>query len=407
MNENIINAINKIYLKQDVIDNPTCYLYDLQDISKKIKEIEKFAPKNVKLYYAIKANPNKEILKHIRKFDYVQGVEIASNGELFKAKKFFHNNEILFTGPGKTIKELEQSIENNIRLINCESIVEAYRINNIAQQKNKNVDILLRINVDYYIDGADEHMAGCSTKMGIDEKDFIKIYNEILSFKNLNIRGVHVFSASGILDYKFLLKYIVYVFDLIKSLENKGINIDIIDFGGGIGIDYTKSNCKFNIEKYFKELKKIIKLYNYQGKELILELGKYLVGECGYYTTKIIDIKNNKNYKHIVTAGGVNHMRLPIATDRKHSVYIINKNEPSFCKYQEVVKNEIVDIEGPLCMNEDKISWNDMIDYACIGDIVVLKQSGAYCFSASTLWFLSHEMPKEYILDERNELYES
>nr|MBP3258708.1 hypothetical protein [Bacilli bacterium] len=407
MNDLIEQKIREIYSFQEVISNPTCYLYDLNDIKDKIRNIEKNAPSNLSVYYAMKANPNPEILKYIKKFNFVRGIEIASLGELEKAKKVYNASDIIFTGPGKTYKELGEAIVNNIKLINCESIVEAYRINQIAFEKNIKVDILLRINTDYFIDGADEHMAGCSTKMGIDEKEFVKIYQEILNYGNLNIKGIHVFSASGVLEYTYLIKYVKYVFDLVKRLEYAGFNIEIIDFGGGIGIDYTKRNRKFDITSYFAELNELIDIYKFRSKELILELGKYIVGECGYYTTKIIDIKNNKGHRHIITAGGVNHMRLPIATDRKHPVYIIHNNEPHICKYQESVKNDLVDIEGPLCMDEDKISWDEKVEYADIGDVVVLTQSGAYCYTASTLWFLSHEMPKEFILNEKGEIYEA
>lgn len=406
MNNNVIKNIKEIYLKKEVIDNPSCYIYDLSDITNKINAIRDNGPKNISLYYAMKANPNEKILKHIHSNKFVKGIEIASSGELEKALKVYNAKDIIFTGPGKTEKELTMAIKKGIRLINCESIVEAYRINKIAYDENKIVDILLRINTNYYVDGADEHMAGCSTKMGIDENEFSKIYKEILNYKNINIRGIHVFSASGVLNYEYLLRYVKYVFDLVKKLEKLNMVINIIDFGGGIGINYTKDDRKFNIDEYFSKLQNLIDEYSYKDKEIILELGKYIVGEAGYYTSKIIDIKNIKGYKHIITAGGVNHMRLPIATDRKHPVEIIKSNEPLMCSYQEKVENEVVDIEGPLCMDEDKISWNDLIEEANIGDIVVLRQSGAYCFSASTLWFLSHEMPKEFIIDESGVVYE-
>lgn len=91
-------------------------------------------------------------------------------------------------------------------------------------------------------------------------------------------------------------------------------------------------------------------------------------------------------------------MRLPIATDRKHPVYIVDMVLPKIYDKQIEVSNETVDIEGPLCMTEDKISWDEYIENAKIGDIVVLAQAGAYCYSASTLWFLSHQLPLELII---------
>jgi diaminopimelate decarboxylase/arginase family enzyme len=399
MKNNIIELIKKIYEKREIYENPTCYIYDLEEIKKSINSISEYAPSNISLYYAMKANPNYEILSYIRSFEYIKGVEIASSGEMNKALKIYSNNEIIFTGPGKTEKELELAITNKIRLINVESVVEAIRINEIAKKIGiDKVDIILRININYKVEEADEYMAGLSTKMGIDEDKYFDDFNVIVKLKHLNIKGIHVFSASGILNYKELIKYAKYVFELTKMIEEKIHKIDIIDFGGGIGIDYTGKDYIFDTKKYFYELSKLILEYSYDKKEIIMELGKYLVGTSGYYTSKIIDIKDIKGYKHIVLAGGVNHMRLPIATDRKHPIHIINMN----CKYlydkQPNIKNEIADIEGPLCMNEDKVSWNDYIENAEIGDIVVLRQAGAYCYSASTLEFLSHEYPQEIIL---------
>ena len=380
------------YFNKDkrIIDNPTCYFYDLAQISRQIKQIQNYAGKNVSLYYAMKANPNKEVISHVLSHECVKGIEIASTGELDIAldSGLESTDRILFTGPGKTPVELERVVRDKIRFINVESLVEAIRINEIAQKLNVDkVDILLRVNIDYYADGVSEHMAGVSTKLGIDQKVFLDTFKEI-----------HVFAADGVLDYNVLLKYADNVFKYVKEIEPIIPNIQVIDFGGGFGIDYTKENKVFDTKKFFEGLDELVHQYNFEDKEMILELGKYIVGNGGYYVTEIIDIKDCKGQKHIVCAGGVNHMRLPIAADRRHPLYIINRNLPDVYEGQPRIQNEVVDVEGPLCMTEDKISWNELIEDARIGDLVVLTQSGAYCYSDSTLWFLSHPLPEEIIL---------
>lgn len=401
MKEKIINKIKEVYKEPKIINNPAFYLYDMEEIAKCIHRIKESAPDNIKLYYSMKANPNKDILSFMSKNSYVKGIEIASTGELRKALKYYSSKDILFTGPGKTEAELEEAISNQIKLINVESIVEVFRIDHIVKKlKLDKVDILLRINIDYCVDGAKEYMAGCSTKMGIDEKEIIKAYQYILSeFDTINIKGVHVFSASGVIDYRNLIKYVEYVFNMVQKLENSlKININIVDFGGGIGIDYDKAVKLFDMFAYMQEINNLIKKYGFEEKDLILELGTYLVGSCGYYTSKIIDIKDIKNRKHIVLAGGVNHLRLPIASGQKQPVEIINIYEKKYYKDQPVVIKELADIEGPLCMDEDKISWDEYIEYANIGDYVVIRQAGAYGYTASTLEFLSHDLPEEIIV---------
>ncbi len=402
MNRKVENYIRDIFSNnRNIVENPTCYIYDLEEITNRINEIEKNKLPNVSLYYAMKANPNKEVLAHVLKHSGIAGIEIASTGELHTAQSvgLSNMNKVLFTGPGKTPVELEEAVRSNIRYINVESVVEAIRINEIASRLNiDKVNILLRININYFLDGASEYMAGMSTKMGIDQSRFEEDYKYISNLEHINICGFHVFAADGVLDHEILLKYADFVFKFVEYAQTIVGKVSVIDFGGGFGIDYTKANRKFNTKEYFKSLGKIVEKYNFEDKEIILELGKYIVGSAGYYATRIIDIKDCKGMKHIVTAGGVNHMRLPIATDRKHPVYIIHMNEPKLYNGQLSVSKEKVDIEGPLCMTEDKISWDEYIEEANIGDIVVLTQSGAYCYSASTLWFLSHELPLEIII---------
>ncbi len=385
----------------EVMANPTCYIYDREEITARIEEIKNNKPANVSLYYAMKANPNKAIISHVLTHDAVKGIEIASIGELEIARVSGLDDDgcVLFTGPGKTPKELEAAVKSKIRFINVESVIEAIRINDIAEKLGVDkVNILLRVNINYMLDGASEYMAGMSTKMGIDQSKFYEEFAVISALSHLSVCGFHVFAADGVLDHTILLKYCKFVFDFVKEAEARTHKMQVIDFGGGFGIDYTKKGHTFNTKEYFNEFNKLVHEYSFEDKEFILELGKYIVGSAGYYATKIIDIKDCKGMKHIVTAGGVNHMRLPIATDRKHPVYILGMNESKIYYAQPEVLNERVDIEGPLCMTEDKISWDEFIHHAAIGDIVVLTQSGAYCYSASTLWFLSHELPLELII---------
>lgn len=397
---NIINKkiINEI--KKELLDEETpCYVYNLNEIKNRINNITKNMPDNFQLYYAIKANPNKTILDFIKKQEKISGFEIASSGELNKALKHCKPNEILYTGPAKTNNELDQAIKNNIRLINVESVVEAIRINEIATKYNKKVDILIRVNMNYKIEDAAENMGGLSTKMGIDEDKYLESYKIISSLPYLNVKGIHVFSASGILNYKSGIEYAKYVFKMVQLYEEQGNKIEIIDLGGGFGVDYTDSNREFDCCKYFKEIKTLIKQYSYQKKEFILELGCYLVASCGYYLAKIIDIKESKNYKHIILAGGLNH--IPTATlNGKHPFFIINYDNKKLYEGQIQVINEKCDMDGPLCTAEDQVLWDVFVTEASIGDVVVIKQAGAYCYSAAWLAFLSHKYPYEFIYDE-------
>ena len=397
----LYKMIARTYAKSKCQENPTCYFYNLAQIRQNIRRLQNAMPAQVRLYYAMKANPHDRVMECICQEPYISGVEIASAGELVKAKRYFDASHIIFTGPGKTDYELEQALANNIRFINIESVTEAVRINNIAKRLGKDaVEVLIRINLNYCVMDGAESMSGCSTKMGIDEDDYVKSFKFISALEHIRIRGIHVFAASGVLNYGSLLKVDQYIFELVNKTEAETGSIDVIDFGGGLGVDYTDANQEFDVLRYGAALKKMIDHYELQDKEIIMELGTYLVGNAGYYTAKIIDIKEIKGKKHIIIAGGVNHMGLPLEMQRKHPVHIIPMNEPKLYSGQPGVHGEIADISGPLCMVSDKLSWDDYIENAEIGDIVVYRQAGAYCYGEGMHQFLMHPLPDEKIIDE-------
>lgn len=244
----IADYIRKLYSEEEYRVNPTAYIYDLSAIRRNIRELEQTMPSQVGLYYAMKANPHNCIMDCVRNEPYTSGIEIASAGELKKACRYFGKDQIIFTGPGKTEYELECAILTGIRFINIESVVEAVRIDRIAEKLGVNeVNVLIRINLNYCcMDGA-ESMSGYSTKMGIDEDAYVESVRFISKLSHVRFKGIHVFAASGVLNYESLLKVDQYIFELIRRTEKDTGPVDVIDFGGGFGIDYTTCNQEFDV----------------------------------------------------------------------------------------------------------------------------------------------------------------
>lgn len=399
IDDKLIEAVSSTYKQSKYIKNPTCYFYDLDAILKNIDNLQNSLPSQIRLYYAMKANNNAKVMECVCNHKYTTGIEIASYGEMEQALKYKNSNNIIFTGPGKTDYEVEQAILKKIQFINVESVLEAIRIDRIARLKNvDHVDILLRINLNYCITDATEHMSGYSTKMGIDEEECIEAIRYIKSLDRVRIKGIHVFAASGVLNYEGLLKSNKYIFDLVLKLEKEIGKISIIDLGGGLGIDYTDSGFVFDIDSYGRELSNLIDEYKFNNKKIFMELGTYIVGNAGYYTAKIIDIKRVKGRKHIIIAGGVNHMGLPLEMRRKHPIAIVPMYEKKLYDNQPRVCKELVDISGPLCMVSDKLSWDEYVEEAMVGDVVVFLQAGAYCYGEGMHAFLSHFYPDEIII---------
>jgi diaminopimelate decarboxylase len=377
------------------------YLYDTSVMRGKIAKLKATLPENVAIYYAMKANPHPAFIAAAGEAG-VAGVEIASLGEAQRAiKAGFSPSALIFTGPGKSPEELRWSVTNNIETVHIESLTEANRLNAICAELGQSQDILVRVNPNFHIHGAQANFSGDSSKLGIDESRLGELLPQILNLPHLNFLGLHVYSASGVLELKDLLKNVELVFDLATEIEDtyQGVKCSIIDFGGGFGIDYTQQGKDFSPETYAKSLEGMITKYGFAGRRFVLELGRYLTADSGWYCTEILDIKDSMGKKQVVCAGGAHHFRRPVALGINHPLTIIPMHRPAIFEGQEKVDNEDVFIGGPLCNTADKLAPRDIhIDHAEIGDMAVFSLAGAYGYSMSHLDFLSHAHPAEVVL---------
>ncbi len=368
------------------------YLYDSSIIDRQVNTLHTEKPPNLEIFYAAKGNSNVAILKYFA--DKGMGVEIASSGELFLAKKAkFIPSKIIFTGPAKTDQELKDAVLEGINTIHVESLNEAIRLNNICKEFDKRQSILVRINAKYEVKTKIQ-LSGCPSPFGISEEEIFSVLPKILLLNYLDFEGIHVYNASGILDYKLLVQNVKNVFLLVKSLEEKlNITISKIDFGGGLGIDYTENNQHVDVALFYKELKSQIELFGYYSKELIMEISRFLVAECGEYITKIIDKKVSRGEIFLITDGGIHHFMRTALFGENHSAYVIQNNPNNIL--------EKVNITGSLCTSIDVISKQINLPKVEIGDRIVIEKTGCYGLNAAINHFLSHEMPTELFLKKK------
>lgn len=407
IDKRIYQKVLKIAKQDSFRRNPCFYIYDLGKITEKIDILQKNMPRNVRLFYSIKANPHKRIIRHMKDHTYIKGVEIASIGNLNDALKIFYPEQIIFTSPGKTPHMIRLAIQKKIGYFVVESYLEALRIQKIAEEeKIKSVNILIRINIDFKAAitystsklSSTQLLSGLSTKFGFDEIEMNSIFEAIGKLDKLSVCGIHVMAGSEQLNYRHLLTYFAYVFRLVKKLSKSSFNIQIIDFGGGFGIDYEGKDKGLNIEMLGKGFNHLIKRFCFEDKILLFELGKYLVGESGYYVAEIIDIKESRGKKHIITAGGINHNIRPLLAGIHYSTSVLPLHQPKLYAKQLSVAQEKVDIGGPLSSSLDTFFKNMLITQAHVGDLFVIHHSGAYSLTFSPVNFISHPIPKEYFI---------
>jgi diaminopimelate decarboxylase len=377
-----------------------CYIYDTEAMREKIANLAGIMPEGVEVFYAMKANPHAAFLQAALQAG-ARGIEIASLGEAEKAVAAgFAPQQLIYTGPGKSSEELRWGAERGIRTIHIESLLEAHRLNGICAELGWRQDVLLRINADFDIHEAQTTFSGGSKKFGIDEEKLADVLPQILALPHINFRGLHVYAASGVLRVEDLLKNCELVFGMARQIEADYPQVicDIIDFGGGFGVDYLETEHDFDPAAYAGGLQRLIDAYGFAGRTFFLELGRYLAADSGWFCTEILDIKDSRGKKQVICAGGINHFRRPAALAINHPMAIVRLNRPALFPGQETVDHEAVYFGGPLCTGADKLANNVHIDAADVGDIAVFGLAGAYGLTMSNIEFLSHERPEEIVL---------
>lgn len=367
------------------------YLYDQKIIERQLGILSTGKPNNLEIFYAMKGNSNLSILRFFK--DQGIGTEIASGGELFLAKQAgFKPSDIIFTGPSKSETELEEAVRAGIRTIHIESLTEAKRLNAICTRLDQKQDILIRINAKFEVK-TKVQLSGIPGPFGIMEEDIPELLPEILKLEKLGFKGIHVYNASGILDHTLLLQNMYNVFVLVRDLEQRfSISIPVIDFGGGLGIDYSDRDQPVNITAFYKGMEELIHRFGFEDRAFIMEIARFLIAESGTYITRVTDKKYSRGSVFLITDGGIQHFMRTVLFGENHSAVLIQNTYSA--------EKEIVTVTGNLCTSIDVLLKEVELPKAEIGDWILIRKAGCYSLNGAINHFLSHEMPAEVLIAE-------
>ncbi len=379
------------------------YVYDAGTIWERYTSLRRNLPTNADIFYALKANCNLSICAYLRRLGC--GADSASQGELILALRAgFKPDRIVYAGPGKGDQELSMAISTGIRAINVESYGEILRINKIAGSLKKKVNINIRVNPNHVIKDALFPMGGTALKLGIDEDLVLEVLSQVKDLPNIRVVGIHAHAGSQVKDYRSLLDNGAKIIDLaVRVFIEAGLSLRMIGLGGGLGIPTREDGRRLDVGRYGRGLKEIIRekssAYNFDlnSVQLIIEPGRFLVGESGKYLTRIIDIKKSRGKKFLITDGGVNHIFKQKYPEEESEVVVY----PTRTVGNET---EVVDIGGPLCLSSDIIGRDIHVPEGVKeGDIIIIQNAGAYCFNFSPLCFMCHPTPPEVMIYEEKE----
>lgn len=369
----------------------TPFYYYNMDLLKRTLKVVKEETKKYGFYqhYALKANANRRILEIIASDGF--GVDCVSGNEIKAAVNAgFPASKIVFAGVGKTDKEINLALDLNIFCFNVESLPELEVINELANKKGKIAQVALRINPnidahthEYITTGLNENKFGFSISM-LDE-----VLEKLTSLKALKLGGIHFHVGSQIEDLSVFEELCEKVNEIQVYFESKGIKLEHINVGGGLGINYEnpEENQIPDFEKYFELFHKGLKLR--EGQIVHFELGRSIVAQSGALITRTTYVKKGEEKVFVIVDAGMTDLIRPALYQAYHKIENISSD-------LEPVKYDIV---GPICESSDVFGKDYELNETKRGDLLVIYSAGAYGEIMASQ-YNCRELPKAYYSDK-------
>lgn len=371
------------------------YAYDRSLLSARVAQLRAALPAEVKLHYAMKANPMPALVCHMATL--VDGIDVASAGELMVALDAGADpQEISFAGPGKTDAELHQAVAAGI-LVNVESFRELPILAAAQQALGLPARVAVRVNPDFELKSSGMKMGGGPKQFGVDAEQVPELLAAI-GRAGLAFEGFHLFAGSQNLKPEAIVEAQQKSFALACRLaEHAPSPVRFLNLGGGFGIPYFPGEQPLDLAPIGANLADIVA----QAKaalphaEIVIELGRYLVGEAGVYVARVLDKKVSRGHTYLVTDGGLHHH----LSASGNFGQVIRKNYPAAIgNRMDATVQETVSVVGPLCTPLDLLADRMNLAAAEPGDLVVIYQSGAYGATASPQRFLGHPAVTEVLI---------
>jgi len=322
--------------------------------------------------YAVKANSSLAILKLLA--DAGAGFDIVSGGELFRVLKAGADPaRVIFSGVGKSEKELEYAIECRIKAFNCESVPELVLLNSLAARWRVKPSIALRVNPDveaathpYISTGLRKH------KFGIDIAEAEAIYARAAEYPSLNFEGVSCHIGSQIVEIEPMLEVFEKMVALVERLRARGLAIRTLDLGGGLGVRYKPEDKAPCIDEFIREMRERVIGH---GLEVMIEPGRSIVAESGVLLTRVLYRKTNGDREFVIVDAAMNDLIRPALYHAHHEIIPLRESHSGTIT---------ADVVGPVCESGDFLARGREMANAMPGDLMAVCTAGAYSFVAAS-----------------------
>lgn len=363
------------------------YAYDRGLLKARVAELRAALPHEVKLHYAMKANPLPAVVGFMA--GLVDGIDVASAGELKVALDAGADPaEVSFAGPGKREVELRQAVASRV-LVNLESLREVALLERASKELKVPARVAVRVNPDFELKGSGMKMGGGAKQFGVD----VEVVPELLKRigeAGLAFEGFHLFAGSQNLKAESICEAQQKSFELaLRLADHVPSAVKFLNLGGGFGIPYFPGEQRLDLAPIGDNLAALVDRAKHELPEahLVIELGRYLVGEAGVYVARVVDRKLSRGQVFLVTDGGLHHH----LSASGNFGQVLRKNYPATIGNKAgSTEREPASIVGPLCTPLDLLADRMDLPVAQEGDLAVVFQSGAYGATASPQGFLGH-----------------
>jgi diaminopimelate decarboxylase len=372
------------------------YAYERRALNTRVTELRAALPAAVRLHYAMKANPMPALVAHM--VGLVDGIDVASAGELKIALDAGADpQEISFAGPGKRAAELEQAVAAGI-LVNLESAREIPLLAAASERLGVPARVAVRVNPDFELKSSGMKMGGGPKQFGVDAEVVPALLRDI-GAAGLQFEGFHLFAGSQNLRADAIVEAQGKAYELaLRLAEHTPAPVRSLNLGGGFGIPYFPGEQRLELAPIGAQLAHLAEraARELPHAMLVLELGRYLVGEAGVYVTRVLDRKVSREQIFLVCDGGLHHH----LSASGNFGQVIRKNYPVLIGNRVAADGEVplASVVGPLCTPLDILADRMPLGHANVGDLVVILQSGAYGASASPQHFLGHPAVVEVLV---------
>ena len=374
------------------------YVYDQSLIRHRVEALRRDLPVGIHLHYAMKANPLPAVVALLAQgHAAIDGIDVASGGELAVAlAQGADPQHISFAGPGKREAELRLAVQAGI-LLNAESAREVAALAFISSSLGKPARVALRVNPDFELKASGMKMGGGAKPFGIDVEHIPAALAQIATAGGLQFEGFQIFAGSQSLNAQAIVQAQQNSYALALRLAAQaahfGLKVKTLNLGGGFGIPYFPGETRLEVAPIAANLQNLLARAKTElpQAQLVLELGRYLVGEAGLYVTRVVDRKVSAGQVFLVVDGGMHHH---LAASGNFG-QVVRKNYPVTVSHRvgnriDSAQRERASVVGPLCTPLDLLADRMELPVAQVGDFVVVYQSGAYGLSASPRGFLGH-----------------